>query len=312
MNNSGTVLDSPPQNRSGDRTLAHAKSEALSWRHASVGNIDFPVQPRGATGSYLGIFGVTKELVRQELSLPADSLCVGVSVSGNMLVKLGGQVHVVPQGSTFCAKGPQTIQLLLCRGAHDTRLWCVSNGMAKGLVQGATEQHRLSDDEPLILVHTKRLEKDAATLHEATRPGNPAAFYTFVALLAKLFIVENEVEKMPFEADNLEIDGPFGELVAEVASKLDKSWKLDDGADASGYSRTHFCRNFKKLVGYGFPELVETLRAQESLRMLLNTELDSYTIMSRNGFSGMVAFRQALKNRVGILPAELKEFLHSR
>ena len=85
-----------------------------------------------------------------------------------------------------------------------------------------------------------------------------------------------------------------------------ESLSLDDVAEATGFSRFYFCRQFKNSTGYTVNEYLRYLRCREAEEMLQKTEMPISEIASECGFDDVSYFTKIFKKQTGRLPSQLK------
>ena len=81
---------------------------------------------------------------------------------------------------------------------------------------------------------------------------------------------------------------------------------VEEIADASGYSRYHFSRQFKQATGMAPAEYVTNLRLQHAIDLLTDTDLAIKEIAGRVGFNGSNYFCRAFRKHTGISPGEYR------
>lgn len=105
----------------------------------------------------------------------------------------------------------------------------------------------------------------------------------------------------------------FGDESGEAADALPKlliwlnehfteSVKLEDAAQALGYSRNYLSHRIKKYSGMTFPELLANLRIEHACELLGKTTITDAALDS--GFETVRSFYRAFKKQTGITPGE--------
>jgi AraC-like DNA-binding protein len=79
-------------------------------------------------------------------------------------------------------------------------------------------------------------------------------------------------------------------------------WTLDVMSSKVGLSRAAFARRFKQMVGQPMFGYLSALRVQRAKEMLRETQLPSYEIASRVGYTSEVSFVKAFKKLTGTTP----------
>ncbi|MFZ4507918.1 MAG: helix-turn-helix domain-containing protein [Fimbriimonas sp.] len=96
------------------------------------------------------------------------------------------------------------------------------------------------------------------------------------------------------------------ELTNRVAENPADSWPLKQAAEQASYSPFHFSRVFKQVVGYGFHEYVDRRRVEMAVRKLLGSDDSSEVIAKECGYGTVQAFRESIKEYLGLLPTEIR------
>ncbi|MBE7043488.1 MAG: AraC family transcriptional regulator [Ruminococcaceae bacterium] len=82
---------------------------------------------------------------------------------------------------------------------------------------------------------------------------------------------------------------------------------LNDIAEAVGFSRYYFCREFKNITGYTVNEYLRYLRCREADQLLQNSTLAISEIASACGFDDVSYFTKIFKKQTGKLPSLLRK-----
>lgn len=77
-------------------------------------------------------------------------------------------------------------------------------------------------------------------------------------------------------------------------------------ASLSGYSRWHFSREFKRVLGVSVPQYVTELRLEQALELLQTTRLSVKEIAERCGFDNVSYFIKLFSGRFHSTPGELR------
>ncbi len=84
----------------------------------------------------------------------------------------------------------------------------------------------------------------------------------------------------------------------------------DQMADRLHLSPTHFSEVFKKRLGISFSDYITNVRMTEAMRMLKYTDKSVLEIMNDVGYNSSSAFYEKFKECHGILPGNVKRYLH--
>ena len=84
----------------------------------------------------------------------------------------------------------------------------------------------------------------------------------------------------------------------------EKSWTIEELAQAVGSSRAAFAKRFKALVGETVFQYLTSLRMQRAKELLRDTALPVYEIANRSGYESDIAFTKAFKKQTGQTPRQ--------
>lgn len=82
---------------------------------------------------------------------------------------------------------------------------------------------------------------------------------------------------------------------------------VDDAARVSGYSKSHFCRNFKLVTGMSFHSYLESFRITNACALLRSTDYSVGKISESVGYSDTRSFCRAFKSIMGMTPMEYRK-----
>ena len=92
-------------------------------------------------------------------------------------------------------------------------------------------------------------------------------------------------------------------LAVHYSEKL----KLQDIADQFHLSVKYFCKIFKEETGETFVSYLTELRLKEAEKLLKTTELKTYEIAERTGFSDYHHFCKTFKKVTGKTPSDIRD-----
>ncbi|OXS78708.1 response regulator transcription factor [Domibacillus enclensis] len=81
----------------------------------------------------------------------------------------------------------------------------------------------------------------------------------------------------------------------------------EQAADYAGISISYFSLLFKQVTGSTFLDYVTTFRIEKACRMLVQTQLKTYEIAEKVGYTDQRYFSQVFKKRVGVTPSEYRK-----
>ena len=86
----------------------------------------------------------------------------------------------------------------------------------------------------------------------------------------------------------------------------EKSWTIQDLAQAVGSSRAAFAKRFKGLVGETVFQYLTSLRMQRAKQLLRDTALPVYEIAQKAGYESDLAFTKTFKKQTGKTPRQFR------
>ena len=95
-------------------------------------------------------------------------------------------------------------------------------------------------------------------------------------------------------------------LLTHLHSHYSEPLTLQDLADYSGFSKTHFCRWFKKQVGESPMDYLNTIRLQKASQLLHQTRLTLLDIALCCGFQSLNYFSRKFKEYFGYPPSSVR------
>ncbi len=82
---------------------------------------------------------------------------------------------------------------------------------------------------------------------------------------------------------------------------------VDEAACVSGYSKSHFCRNFKLVTGMSFHSYLESFRIANSSALLRSTDYPIGKISESVGYNDTRSFCRAFKSVTGMTPMQYRK-----
>jgi AraC-like DNA-binding protein len=101
-------------------------------------------------------------------------------------------------------------------------------------------------------------------------------------------------------------DQPISAALGLIHQSPERTWTVQDLADAAALSRSAFSARFTELVGEPPMTYLTRWRMLRATRLLKN-EVRMETIAEQLGYQSEVAFRKAFKREVGIPPAQYRK-----
>ncbi|MBN1471413.1 MAG: helix-turn-helix transcriptional regulator [Syntrophaceae bacterium] len=97
-------------------------------------------------------------------------------------------------------------------------------------------------------------------------------------------------------------------VIDYIENRYMKALTLDELADVAGFSRFHFHRIFRAMVGESLNQFVIRLRVEKSAAMLLNNPKKTITEIAFDcGFSGSAPFARSFKTLFGMSATDWRD-----
>lgn len=99
----------------------------------------------------------------------------------------------------------------------------------------------------------------------------------------------------------------IGKALTLIYSNYQSAVTVDEAAFVSGYSKSHFCRNFKLVTGMSFHSYLESFRIASSSVLLRSTDYPVGKISESVGYNDTRSFCRAFKSIMGMTPMEYRK-----
>ena len=109
------------------------------------------------------------------------------------------------------------------------------------------------------------------------------------------------------DAQNLKLKSLIVPALTKIHLDYAKNITLDDLAEASHVTKSHFCRVFKKAMGVSPVQYINSYRIDVATAMLKNTEDSCETIASSCGFENLSYFFRCFKALKGVSPSSIRK-----
>jgi len=100
-------------------------------------------------------------------------------------------------------------------------------------------------------------------------------------------------------------------IIKDAITYIEKNYAnqilLSDIAEVCGISPNYFCKIFKEETGKSFVDFLNELRVNKAKELLLSTNLKSYEVAEKVGFSDYKYFSMIFKKYTGFSPRKFKE-----
>lgn len=95
-----------------------------------------------------------------------------------------------------------------------------------------------------------------------------------------------------------------------LEEKYTEDFSLGDISAYFNYTKSYFCRIFKKITGNSFWEYYTMFRLEKSAEMIKNSPKENFTaIANKTGFKNVRSFNQSFKEYYGCTPSEYKKMI---
>ena len=101
-------------------------------------------------------------------------------------------------------------------------------------------------------------------------------------------------------------DKPVSRALQYLHEHPEKSWTIQELAQAVGLSRAAFAKRFKALVGETVFHYLTSLRMERAKELLRDTTLPVYEVAERVGYESDLAFTKAFKKQAGQTPRQFR------
>jgi len=97
-------------------------------------------------------------------------------------------------------------------------------------------------------------------------------------------------------------------IIAYIEKNYATDISLEDMAAVACSSKYHFCRNFKKITGYGPYEYLVKYRINKAKSLLKETDISVGEIAEYVGFGSTSNFIQTFKKLEGLTPLKYRNY----
>lgn len=253
-----------------------------------------------------------RPLVRMVHMQPGESTLT-VSTRGTAFLHDGlrNKTPIYSYGGVYIL-GHERTSIHYGRGKHNWIEWHWHHRGAEilsaWLQETLTRQQQKGRALPFSLSTRPQIERDLlAESMEATTTNRKDLWPLLGALALRLVSVAATYETtQTLSTAPKNVPKTLTDLMEMVRREPTREWSLKDGSDAIGWSPFHLSRTFRQVMGYGFPEFVDRIRAERSVDDLMSNDKPLLEVATANGFSTIHAMREVLKDSTGFLPKELR------
>ncbi len=178
--------------------------------------------------------------------------------------------------------------------------FCVKNGIDVSKLQF---DELMSDPHISLLFKTiiEEYESGVSKFHDA---AIRAAVLNLLVYISRNYSRESERE----EGSELRSFGSAFEYTTRAIDFINKNYKrkltLEEIAAASGASKYHFLRTFKKVTGYTVTDYINQIRCKSAKEMLMSGEYSVKETALLSGFENLSHFTNTFKKYENALPSD--------
>lgn len=145
-------------------------------------------------------------------------------------------------------------------------------------------------------------------LYESSSPAAEARVYIKLLELLAVFAERQTAYEPHIEKNSVKL--------RLALNYIDKNYmydiSLDELANASGYSKFHFSRLFRKFSGTSLSDYLNRRRIREAALLLEKTDMTVTDAAMKSGFSSITTFNRVFKSIQGCTPSEFKKRINNR
>ncbi|MDR0475464.1 MAG: AraC family transcriptional regulator [Treponema sp.] len=147
-------------------------------------------------------------------------------------------------------------------------------------------------------------------LHELSHK-EPGYTFAIKADLSKIFLWllrrQSHDNSSTFDAENKAFHYKMTKVFEIIQSQYKTNISTEKIADMLAMSKSHFCYLFKRHTGHSFRKYLQSLRIQESTKMLLSTNKNINEIAFMVGYDDVNFFISSFKQQIGMPPLKYKK-----
>lgn len=113
--------------------------------------------------------------------------------------------------------------------------------------------------------------------------------------------------KLPNAEDTVPENDIVNYMVKHINKHYTEPLSLKDIAEKYNYSSAHISNLFKREIGITFSEYLQSIRIQESCRLLANTNKSVAEIVNLVGYTDVKFFNKVFKRTTGMTPRQFKQ-----
>lgn len=130
------------------------------------------------------------------------------------------------------------------------------------------------------------------------------SLYSQAKIASVLSFVNNHTKVFRYEENNYDLD--IQSALSYINKHIYNSISLTDIAAKHHVSNSYFSRLFKQSTGMNFVDYITDKRLKKAKKLLTSTELKTYEVATKVGYSEPRYFSQLFKRRTGLTPSEYR------
>lgn len=233
-----------------------------------------------------------------EIALPLRGSLTAVCSHGDFLLNQNDMILIpADEPHKFCSDGEYIV--IQC---DDTAL--SGNPALSALMPALSEPFVIgAENVPHGLIGEIR------ALYESSSPASETHVYIKLLELLAVIAESRSVSEEPHTEKN-------SAKLRLALNYIDKNYmydiSLDELANASGYSKFHFSRLFRKFSGMSLSDYLNRRRIREAALLLEKTDMTVTDAAMKSGFSSITTFNRVFKSIQGCTPSEFKKRANNR
>ena len=120
-------------------------------------------------------------------------------------------------------------------------------------------------------------------------------------------LISNQITKSSISNARLKSLDKLKMILKYVEEHYDESTTIDDMADLTHYSKSHFMKFFKAHMGMGFIEYLNDYRLTIAARLLVSSDESILNISSRSGFDNLSYFNRLFRRKYHTTPGAYRK-----
>ena len=163
----------------------------------------------------------------------------------------------------------------------------------------------LNEEDKLFVLETmKKIRHEITNYDDYSLQMYKCYLNSILVLLARKYF---ESASTPATTNNRKMNGIIQDAVNYIHENIQNDISLSAIADKFGYSKEYLSAEFKKAVGNGYSEYLNTVRIAKSVELLVSTNLPIKEIAAMCGYRDSNYFAAVFKKEMHISPTAYRE-----